>query len=1171
MGFYCGNQSCIIAISDGRFPEVKDCPVCGLPLSNEVQLNEEELTLIRKLPYVIAFPLKQSLEESNPCTKINLFKDTFLNYLKYLGLVTASEFFSSPIKDKRLVALFHSSLAEPSFGSWNKYIRETIAFLQQHSHSFFCPELPTYYEFIETGKKRKLFNGEIKFIDNNGDLQLQKQKASAIDMLINFRNRYLGHGLTPDSIKAQQLWNEYYPILIHLLEQMKFSKDYPMFKTEHGETYRLESDNIQLVEKQTPVHGNVWMENSTGQTLDIIPFFVVPGEVSIAKVDKEQIFTYESYTGKTIKFFSPEGTEKQTSGKILERLNILLHDKQKEQPYNPESFTKAVFLARIAEENKLIYDTLIAEKKVIPGVYINREAMEIKLLEWIGARANIFLLAAEAGSGKTNLLVEMQQRYTNREFPTLLIRAGRMEKSTLTQQLCYLLNIDSNENLGHYSVIAGTHENPTFILLDGLNEAHNADSLWQELFEICEHFEPGGLKFVISCRANTAAEINRFKINPQEESRLYADNDSNQHGLREYSHWLTTLSMEETKKAWENYVKKDRGKFKPLFFFDDIATFDRALYNQINNPLVLRLFLETYHGKNLPKKGKKHLNIWRDWLSSFTPQEQEFFKLLADAIWEKGENELLLDEVLNDTNLKLFFTTDQLNAPYPRLRNLGWISRYVKDLNGCVGFTVEGALLNLFGRKFQNQRPQLELSQIKQYLQSGSKLQQAGVGVYLQHRALEGDLHVVCNLVDSGEEFLDVCMIPIVLHLKTIGVKETLDILLKNPTENDWKILLKVNDTLKKLVLVPQQKAMACIASSFNKYNSKSAILYCLDSYNLLDNTHQNNVRKKIEKVKLGNLGSESFQYFRLGLFYLDNEKYEKAIELFNHSLKIEIKKNGSLSPLIASLYTCIGETWFEKREFDKALEFYQQCLDIRLKILGNQHSEVATAYQRIGHVHRYKFEYDKALEFYQQCLDIRLKTLGNQHPHVAFTCKFIGHVCVLKVEYNKALEFYQEGLDILQKTLGNQHPDIAYFYRDIGFLFERKVEFDKALKFHQQCLDILLKTLGNQHPETADSYFHIGNLQMKLELFQKAIESHKAGFAIKKQGGFPFQIAKCHEKLKELGLALDYYIQSAEIRMHDPKAGPNYSPTKEAISEVIRLSKTLKMEDVLPEWIKVI
>jgi type IV secretory pathway ATPase VirB11/archaellum biosynthesis ATPase len=89
----------------------------------------------------------------------------------------------------------------------------------------------------------------------------------------------------------------------------------------------------------------------------------------------------------------------------LEKLNLLLRDKQKETPFTPEAFTKDKFLKRIAEENKLLLDTLIAEKKIIPGVYQHREEMEIKLREWIGARANIFFIAAEAGSGKTNLLV----------------------------------------------------------------------------------------------------------------------------------------------------------------------------------------------------------------------------------------------------------------------------------------------------------------------------------------------------------------------------------------------------------------------------------------------------------------------------------------------------------------------------------------------------------------------------------------------------------------------------------------------------------------------------------------------------------------------------------------------------------------------------------------------
>lgn len=53
--------------------------------------------------------------------------------------------------------------------------------------------------------------------------------------------------------------------------------------------------------------------------------------------------------------------------------------------------------------------------------------MEIKLREWIGARANILFIAAEAGSGKTNLLIEMQKQYAAQNLPVLFIRAARME------------------------------------------------------------------------------------------------------------------------------------------------------------------------------------------------------------------------------------------------------------------------------------------------------------------------------------------------------------------------------------------------------------------------------------------------------------------------------------------------------------------------------------------------------------------------------------------------------------------------------------------------------------------------------------------------------------------------------------------------------------------------
>ena len=1215
-------------------------------------LSEADEQLISTLPYVIAFPLKRALTEKHAWTRVNLLKDTFLNYLKYLGLVAASEFFHSPLKDKKMVALFQQALAEPSFGSWNQYIRETLKYLNEKQHPFFCADLPKYYEAVETGNKRKLYKGEIEYIDSNGDVQLKKQEANAIGMLINFRNRYLGHGLTLDEKASQQLWDEYFPIFRTLLEQMQFAAHYPMFKNEHGETYRLQSSELTTQEKGTQTPARVWMENPQGESMDILPFFVVPGEVSLSKEDKEQILAYESYTGKTIKFFSPEGTEKQTSGKILEKLNLLLRDKQKEHTYTPEEFTKEIFLARVADENKLILDTLVAEKKVIPGVYVHREDMEIKLREWIGARANILVIAAEAGSGKTNLLVEMQKQYTDRNFPTLLIRAGRMEKTTIHAQLCYLLNIDEHENLAQYPVIAGTQESPTFVLIDGLNEAHDAEKLWTELFEISKHFEPGSLKFVVTSRANTAADINRYGVNEEQESFLYGDNKERDKQVSAYTHWLAALSMEEMKQAWEYYVQKDKSKFKPQFDFDDLAAFDRALYNQISNPLVLRLFLETYQGKNLPKKGKQHLDIWSDWLSSFSKEEQAFFIALANAIWEKGENELLLDDVLKDNTLHPYFTTDQLNAPYPRLRNLGWISRYVKELNACVGFTVEGALLHLLGKKLENQEPGITLAEIKQLLQTGSPLQRAGVGAYLQHLALNGNLNTVCELIDVGDEFIGSCVTPIVLHLKSIGVKETLDILLQNPTENDWRALLMVDATLQELTLHPLRKELALQSLPRNDFSLKPSIQLGLKGIHLIDKEEGESYLSKINlnqfqmaqdaKIysNLGHLFAHFAEYDNSLKFYqlcLDIEvkthgkehpdvansynnigetcwfkgEYDKALDFHQMTLDIRLKTLGNIHPDVAHTYANIGSAWSHKGEYDKALEFQQQALDIRVKILGNQHPDVGNSYNNIGTDWHRKGEYDKALEFLQQSLNIDIQTFGNQHPLVAITYSNIGTVWRYKREFHKALEFLQKSLDIKLKTLGNQHPDVARSYDSIGSTWRNKGEYEKALEYYQKCLDIYVQTFGNHHPDVADSYYNIGStwfnkgefdnalkfyqqcldIRLKilenhhplveetyfvigeclreLEMYQKAIQSFKAGFEIQKTAGYPFQIAQCYEALSENLQALDYYIQSAEIRKEDPDLGIGAESTQQSIKACLRLAKELGKEDELPDWIK--
>ena len=1175
MSFNCKTPTCAIAISKAEFPAAMICPVCQTPLTVVVDsLSQEDIALIDSLPYVIAYPLQQTLLEKHPWTKINLFKDTFLNYLKYLGLLSASEFFNSDIKDKGMVLLFQQNLIETAFGKWNHYIRESLKFLKEQNHTLFCPELATYYELVETGNKSKKHKGEIEFIDANGDIQLKKQEATSIGMLINFRNRYLGHGLTLDAQKAEELWQEYFPIFRNLLEQLSFAKDYPMLKREDGITYLLHSSEIITIDSNSASQSSIWIQNKEGKEMDILPFFIVPGEVSLAKEDKEQMLTYESYTGKTIKFFSPEGTEKQTSGKLLEKLNLLLRDKQKEVPFTPQQFIKEEFLNRIADENKLLIETLINEKKIIPGVYQHMEEMEIKLREWIGARANIFFIAAEAGSGKTNLLAEIQKQYVEWESPSLLIRAGRMEKQSLKAQIAYLLNIDLEQGLENYTSLAGTQAAPTFILIDGLNEASHAEAIWQEILSLSTIFEPGSLKFVVTNRANTKADLERYLISDKAQELLYGENKENEKGLGAYAYWLTALDMIEMKGAWENYVEKDKARFKPQFTFDAIAEFDRGIYNQINNPLILRLFLEIYNGKSLPKKGNKHLHIWSDWFKTFSEAEQTFFTLLADAVWNKGENELLLDDLLKNDVLKPYFTSDVINAPYQRLKNLGWISSYTKDLNSYVGFTVEGSLLYLLGVKLQSQIPKIDLEYVQSFLQTNSKLHTAAIEAFLGEEALTGNLDLVSELIDNEDQDISICITPLVLFLKTFGVNATIEKVLANPTENDWKALLKLDKQLEDLVLNILRKEFLTELSTFNLLEYKDSLLLGFKYLQYLNNEES---IKYFSKINLQNSFFELPELLEIiGNYYRKIGSYDNAISNYTKCLNLLIDNIEVNKVSIARNYKNISLTYRIFGDIKSSFLFLNKCLKLEFEIYNEENLAIATTYSIFGHLWSTRDNLDLALDFYNKSLIIRKKKLGENHQSVSTILNNMAVIFDKKGDVKEALNYINRSLNIYLKYYKNDDYELAITYNNLGDGYSQLGIFKDSIINLEKSLMIRIKHLGINHPIVAQSYYNIGKCYYRNNDYEKAIEYYEIALKIQQErySKFNVNIGRTYQRLAEVNEIIGQhsksfycYLKSAEIK--NEIFGFDKDTTQEAISNAKRLTKELNKENELPKWMK--
>ena len=71
MGYICLNEDCFAPDNKkGKdYPVAMECPFCDIPLTQQFNFTEQEQNLIDTLPYVIAHPLKKTIEQTNELKK----------------------------------------------------------------------------------------------------------------------------------------------------------------------------------------------------------------------------------------------------------------------------------------------------------------------------------------------------------------------------------------------------------------------------------------------------------------------------------------------------------------------------------------------------------------------------------------------------------------------------------------------------------------------------------------------------------------------------------------------------------------------------------------------------------------------------------------------------------------------------------------------------------------------------------------------------------------------------------------------------------------------------------------------------------------------------------------------------------------------------------------------
>ncbi len=1146
--YYCKTPGCIWN-KKGYFSHLQGlCQECRQPLILEIEFDELETDVINNYPYIIAYPFKRMIEEQSYFYKFSILKDSFINTLKYLALLVATEYFRSSYKSVEINAFFRERLSRPYYGNWNQFLEMCIEFLESNNHLFFVKELPIAYHKLQTGKQHntiKQYTIKKEYTDAFGTtktyrIKVHNNKPTAINVLLAYRNDELGHSPTMSEQNYKELYFYCYPILRDIITAISFCKNYPMLKADRQFFWKLTGTEVEKGGSLAEVlkhDSNVWLQNSKGHRLPLLPFFVQPYTIKAA--EKSEILMYEGTTGARIIFHSPEGSKEETNDPILlNQLHAFLEEKLKDRILTEQEFNYENLKTKIICINEQTRKELENERKILPGIYQRRNEAEMLLRSWIKSSAPLFFLHSEAGTGKTNLLAEINRQYKDElGYDTLFLRASRFEKSKISEELKHKLNLSSSFDFKKSVFQKYNRQQPFILIIDGGNEHDNPELLLSSIKALINEFPPDALKILLSWRITSPEDFP--DLDQSWNCILFTNQIDSTEATRhnKYGYKLQRLNKIELAAAWDNYNNHPEGKkkYRPKFSLNEVLYADRITGDLLSNPLLLRLFLELFNNKTLESTNPGFINIWKNWWKITIEKDKEtkaFITRLAVLMIKKKSTKITLDKLYDDPIIGASIRTYVKDAPYQKLLFNAVLSQYTLYNRFYVSFVMEDYFFYSLTNYLIEQEAGFETI-VKKYEEN--EVWGEAIKYYLHYLITNNSTELLIETLQSEKLKPAVTSPALVYALETNEVPVFLKNAFHYDKKSDWVVINKAisiiehgqNFQLKHLVVRELINHV-----NTNIWESCAFLAKNLDVLTLTDATKQVVLLEQLHSRDIYD-EQNGILVTNLAEHYRKIANYDKALQYYEKGLELHLKYHGENEPEIAVLYNNIGLLWDGIGDYKKALSFYKKALNIQLGKYGSQHPAIAASYNNIGTImtkigklnealryhhkslevnHSYygadhpsltidynniafvleeKEDFNQALELHYKSLTIKQKYYRDDHSTIAISYNNIGGVLFKLKEYDKALEFFQKSLLIKQKAHETEQPDFVTTYNNIGLILSYKKDYSEAIEYFMKCLKIKQKYFSHDHEELATIYDNIGSILTKIKEYDKALDFH--------------------------------------------------------------------------------
>lgn len=1068
--------------------------------SNKKEFSSFEQEVISSYPYLIARPFSDLLNETDSRMKCKLMVDTFTAIIKYMSLQLASEYIRAPeLKDVQIHQTLTKDLSRPLISAWNLLIARSLPVFKDIGISLFSPEIKNAYEKLES-KCKDPFLVTQSYSDENGNIKNKTKKLGKIQALINYRNG-LAHGFNQSKERAQKEFEEYYPLLAEILQEVRYMSRYTLWHVESSKNgvngIRLMGSNPSQSKVDftrdgvNPAISPLFIINdSTGEILPLYVFFDVEqtNEIGLPEMGKD-VFVFEGSTKNTVIYLSSSGEHLEKTTRFQHWKDLLAQKEIDVEIVDEKNLSIEILhsLGKHISSNSI--QALINSGKYLREATVERQDLNELLDSFCSSTFNGFVLGGESGIGKSTLLAQKTELWQDEGHMVVFYRGSALNQTDIASKFlrdCALKLNYLEEFLSLVDNVFSEANRNCYLIIDALNEySGNINDLIKAVENIvAQTSNYSWFKVIVSIRESAYSRtLAKFgEITPDQYFKVEEEKGgekvtSNVVRLKP----VAKIFTEQLFNAYRNFKWKDSGiaddegiyKFRPLTTFSELES-NGTTIELLRNPLMTRLILQSFHRSRLPSqlKNDEAMRLYLDNIiieksdeSAGFPERLKLLNLLVREFDKRNTERLERDTLIKIDSFKSYLINTQKDSPYIQLLELGVLMEEWEKDDCFVRFAfdrfLEFMLAELHFSKVNDAKDLIKLfKRISEF-----KILQGAVEIIVLRFCNNEQSDVLVELSDLADkesqeiQKLTAEMMANILFSLAIENHVQFESVIKlfpeNPGNTDLEVLIALVDKF-------------YITGNFEFFNSsmkiaqQEAVLLsnkkALTDLMLFDaqlDTLQGRytvAREKLElafkeKKKLNDVYGLCLTMRKIGVL---EWKLGNNTESFNHfELCLELSNKNNFKDMSAAIMNNLGVLYKGQGKIEEAENLHHESLEIQRQ-LGNKYG-IATSLNNLGVLYNEQGKNEETEKLYYESLEIR-RQLGDKQG-IATSLNNLGNLYNEQGKIKETEKLYHESLEI-SRQLGNK-KGIGNSMNSLGILYNKQGKYEDAEKLYQESLEI--------------------------------------------------------------------------------------------------------------------